>query len=394
MSFLYSIFILSRLRAVVLFSSDHARKATAKLCKSEAFFSGRGFLVRLIHRALISSATVFRKRKRLLAVYIGSSLASPFSLSIVCASCPRSNAAGLISLSESLGHTTLWFKMAESKTFYGRSLPQTLVDYRSSESKTRLCRSLQTGYAVPYLALSSCFNTQAEPAFCGLSTLAIILNSLRIDPQRIWKTIWRWYSEELLGCCRPLEDVKLSGITLEEFVCLAECNGAITSLVRPCDCEQEFKKFVQTVERICTGGRVKGNMLENLDEENPEEFMAISFSRKTLGQTGDGHFSPIAALDLDTNSVLMFDTARFKYPPYWVPIDLLFQSMLAIDKATEKSRGYIVLKAKHEYQGRKVCCVWKESISEEEAPKENLPEPQPAYKRGNSCAKSCTSHTL
>ena len=249
-----------------------------------------------------------------------------------------------------------------NETFHGRSLPRNLVDYRSLESRTRLCRSLQGGYAVPYLALSSCFNTQTEPAYCGVSTLAIILNSLRIDPQRIWKTIWRWYSEDLLVCCRHLEDVKETGITLEEFVCLAECNGATATLSRPRDSTEEYEKFVQTVKRVCTGGRAKGNTKEgekkeNLDEENPEEFMAISFSRKTLGQTGDGHFSPIAALDVKTNSVLMFDTARFKYPPYWVPLDLLFQSMLPIDKATGKSRGYVVLKAKREYQWHKACYV-------------------------------------
>lgn len=274
-------------------------------------------------------------------------------------------------------------KMAGLKTFYGRSLPQSLVDYRSSESKSRLCRCLQAGYAVPYLSLSSCFNTQAEPAFCGLSTLAIMLNSLRIDPQRIWKTVWRWYSEELLECCRPLEDVKVSGITLEEFVCLAECNGAIASLVRPSDSKEEFQKFVQIVERVCTGGRVKGSKKEGdgedgFDEENPEEIMAISFSRQTLGQTGDGHFSPIAALDLETNSVLMFDTARFKYPPCWIPLDLLFQSMLPLDKVTGKSRGYVVLKARNESKGRKVCCLWRETLNEEEA-REDLPEPQPVY---------------
>ena len=218
-----------------------------------------------------------------------------------------------------------------SQTFYGRSLPSKLVDYRSTESKNRLCRSLQSGLAVPYLALSSCFNTQAEPAFCGLSTLAIILNSLRIDPQRVWKTIWRWYSEELLECCRPLEDMKVSGITLDEFVCLADCNGASASLVRPVDSKEQYEEFIQTVHRVCTGGRLKQSDREkNFDEENPEEFMAISYSRKTLGQTGDGHFSPIAALDVETNSVLIFDTARFKYPPHWVPLDLLFLSLIHI----------------------------------------------------------------
>lgn len=276
-----------------------------------------------------------------------------------------------------------------SQTFYGRALPSKLVDYRSTESKNRLCRSLQSGLALPYLALSSCFNTQAEPAFCGLSTLAIILNSLRIDPQRVWKTIWRWYSEELLECCRPLEDMKVSGITLDEFACLADCNGASASLVRPVDSKEQYEEFIQTVHRVCTGGRLKQSDREkNFDEENPEEFMAISYSRKTLGQTGDGHFSPIAALDVETNSVLIFDTARFKYPPHWVPLDLLFQSMLPIDNTTGKSRGYVVLKAKCEYQGRKVCCILKEPTSEDVL-KDGLPEPKPVYESGKLNGTAC-----
>ena len=56
--------ITGRLRAVLLFSSDHASKATAKVCKLEkwtrrvleeggipAYLAGRGFVVRSIHRA-------------------------------------------------------------------------------------------------------------------------------------------------------------------------------------------------------------------------------------------------------------------------------------------------------------------------------------------------------
>lgn len=270
-------------------------------------------------------------------------------------------------------------RMAASETFYGRALPTNLIDYRSSESKTRLCRSLREGNAVPYLSLSSCFNTQAEPAYCGLSTLAIILNSLRIDPQRIWKTIWRWYSEDLLNCCRTLDHVKQSGVTLEEFVCLAECNGTFASLVRPCDTQNDFEEFVQTLKRVCTGGREKGNLKEDanvgdFDEENPTEYMAVSFSRRALGQTGDGHFSPIAAFDSETNSVLVFDTARFKYPPYWVPVGMLFQAMLPLDKLTGKSRGYVILKAKYSYEDRKVCCIWR-GLPHDETSKEGLPLP-------------------
>ena len=238
-----------------------------------------------------------------------------------------------------------------STTFYGRLLPRHLIDYRSKESQTRLCRAFARGSAIPYLSLCSCFNSQAEPSYSGLTTLAIILNSLRIDPQRAWKAMWRWFTDDHLAmdCCRPLEDVKVSGITLGEFVCLANCNGALASLVRPNDSIEDFRTFVNTVERVCTGG--KGNEIEKADRnetifeaENAEEFIAVSFSRKTLSQTGDGHFSPLAALDEETNSVLVFDTARFKYPPYWVSLELLFKAMLSPDDKTGIGRGYVVLR--------------------------------------------------
>ena len=87
-----------------------------------------------------------------------------------------------------------------SKTVYGSPLSRFLVDYRSKESETRLCRALRTGYAVPYLSLSSCYDTQTVPTHSGVSTLAIILNALRIDPQRQWSPLssWRWYTAKLL----------------------------------------------------------------------------------------------------------------------------------------------------------------------------------------------------
>ncbi|KAJ7373947.1 hypothetical protein OS493_009274 [Desmophyllum pertusum] len=197
---------------------------------------------------------------------------------------------------------------------------------------------------VPCLKIWLTIDPRDQKLACvALCRQAVLCHTCRCHHASIHKLsslLW----EELLDCCRPLEDVKEFGITLEEFVCLADCNGAVASFVRPSDTKEQFDQFVQTVERVCTGGR-QGKE-ENLDEENPDEFMAISFSRKALGQTGDGHFSPIAAFDRETSSVLMFDTARFKYPPYWVPIELLFQSMLPLDSATAKSRGLHSLEGK------------------------------------------------
>ncbi|KAI2493270.1 Phytochelatin synthase [Fragilaria crotonensis] len=62
-----------------------------------------------------------------------------------------------------------------------------------------------------------------------------------------------------------------------------------------------------------------------------------------LGQTGDGHFSPIAAYHAESDSVLVMDVARFKYPPYWASVEDLYQAMQPIDEATQKSRGWFLL---------------------------------------------------
>ena len=250
----------------------------------------------------------------------------------------------------------LWFKFGKlqsskmsagsSESFYGCPLPQNLLDYRSSESRSRLCRTLQTGYAVPFLSLSSCYNTQSQLTYCGLSTLSIILNSLQIYPRRRWKTITGWYTNKLLDKCVYKDGLKEPGTTLEEFVYLAECNGAVATVVRPNNSIAQLEKFVQSLERVCTGGEQPSD--ENNNGEIPKELMAISYSREAVGQFGGGHYSPVAALDRETNSVLMLDTARYKYPSHWIPVELVFQAMLPIDIVAGRIRGYIVLEAKDE----------------------------------------------
>ena len=40
---------------------------------------------------------------------------------------------------------------------------------------------------------------------------------------------------------------------------------------------------------------------------------------------GDGHFSPIGGYSAKEDLVLILDTARFKYPPHWVPLEMLYK---------------------------------------------------------------------
>lgn len=43
-----------------------------------------------------------------------------------------------------------------------------------------------------------------------------------------------------------------------------------------------------------------------------DQVFALAYSRKSLGQTGDGHFSPVAGYSKTSRKVLILDVARFK----------------------------------------------------------------------------------
>jgi len=208
------------------------------------------------------------------------------------------------------------------KSFYRRPLPTSLVAFSSAEGRKRFVEAVSEGTAESFFPLVEQFQTQSEPAYCGLTSLSVVLNALAIDPQRVWKGPWRWFSEELLDCCLPLEHVMTNGTTIEDFACIAQCNGASAAVIR----NVQLHQFREDIEEICsTTGR----------------FTVISFDRKSIGQTGSGHFSPIAAFHRATDSVLVLDVARFKYSPFWATVTQMYESMMPLDKATKRPRGYI-----------------------------------------------------
>ncbi|VDN55582.1 unnamed protein product [Dracunculus medinensis] len=213
--------------------------------------------------------------------------------------------------------------------FFRRKLPKSCVDFSSSEGKKLFTESLLSGYANIYFKLAAQFLTQEEPAYCGISTLVMVLNALDVDPGKIWKAPWRFYHETMLQCCVPLDIVKIKGITLPQFYCLAKCNRLNVDLhygdISAGDISVNFLTMLREDVKKCVA--------------SDDMILVVSFDRATLGQTGTGHFSPIGAYNETSDEVLIMDVARFKYPPHWVSLTLLQKAMLPIDEATNKSRG-------------------------------------------------------
>lgn len=53
--------------------------------------------------------------------------------------------------------------------------------------KKLFTEALDNGNMEGFFKLIPHFQTQSEPAYCGLATLAMVLNALAIDPCRKWK---------------------------------------------------------------------------------------------------------------------------------------------------------------------------------------------------------------
>jgi glutathione gamma-glutamylcysteinyltransferase len=237
-----------------------------------------------------------------------------------------------------------------SPSFYRRSLPDSCIGFSSRQGRSYFESAMRNRGLKSFFNLMEQHSTQSEPAYCGISTLVIVLNALAVDPRQTWKGPWRWYEESMLNCCVDLEKVKQTGITLPVFNCLAICQGLSTELHYVDDNDTDttersapssLEDFRKVVQEACIETENEG---QSSDEELPvDRVLVVSYHRQALGQTGTGHFSPIAAYDQESDSVLIMDTARFKYSAHWVKLPLLFKAMQPIDPDTGRSRGYVML---------------------------------------------------
>jgi Phytochelatin synthase len=303
--------------------------------------------------------------------------------------------------------TTTTTALQSPPSFYRRPLPASCTAFSSKRGRLYLSQAMQQNGLKSFFHLMEQYTTQSEPAYCGISTLVISLNALQVDPRREWKKPWRWYQEEMLNCCVNLDQVKMTGITMADFACLAICQGlqahvhhaepvvavaqvatvsataaantntntttpstTTTTSSKPCNqCNtapsaspyySSLEHFRSSIAQACMEkdhhhhDHHHPENDDNNDSSNPplpeqeqsvflQDILIVSYNRAVLQQSGSGHFSPIAAYDPISDTVLILDTARFKYGAHWVAVDLLYAAMQSLDPATNKSRGYILL---------------------------------------------------
>lgn len=170
--------------------------------------------------------------------------------------------------------------------------------------------------------------------------MAMILNALKVDPGTNWKGIWRWFDDFNI---KSMTEIHLrEGFTLEEFAQFIELNNAKSLALSPLENKHNISptKIKQSSLALFRSSILASTRRENL-------LMALNFNRKSLGQTGVGHFSPIAAYNSKRDAALILDVAKFKYDSYWCSVPSLYEALKPIDSASNQSRGFLLNKKRY-----------------------------------------------
>ena len=103
--------------------------------------------------------------------------------------------------------------------------------------------------------------------------------------------------------------------------------------------------FALRVE-VISGAALDVHQLRQLLKQHlrqSDRFVLLNFNRRFIGQLGGGHWSPLAAYHEASDSALLLDVARYKYPAVWVPLAQLLAAAQDPDSVSAKARGLLVV---------------------------------------------------
>ncbi len=232
-----------------------------------------------------------------------------------------------------------------------------LVPFASDEGLRRLARAeAKRGFA----ALANQYEAQLNGAFCGPTTAAIVLNTvrnrsadlprdhdrlrpddLRNMPPGMDPIVPRYTQDnviakgaktraQVLGEPLVIDGKKKRdfGYQLRQFDEMLRANGLVTRAV--------------VVDDRLAEDTVRGELIAALNR--PETYAVVNYRREAVGQQGGGHISPLGAYDAASDSFLVLDVNPAAASWVWMPTSTLVRGMRTFD--TVENRGYVILSAR------------------------------------------------
>ncbi len=121
------------------------------------------------------------------------------------------------------------------------------------------------------------------------------------------------------------------GIDIDELQAMLKIHGVKSKLVNVTEFnEEKLAKFRSLVKEVVNSDK---------------EFLVLNYDHSYKGLMG-GHYSPIAAYDEKSDSVLMLDVAAHRNPWIWVNLNDIYHAMNTKNYAQTAYRGYLVVSSK------------------------------------------------
>lgn len=210
------------------------------------------------------------------------------------------------------------------------ALPERLIDLRSPQGEDLL---LEAKALEAYVPISVTFVTQKTQAYCGVASMVMALNALKVpaptSPE--YQPYATFTQDNVLDdrteAILPRSVLDRQGMTLDQL-------GRLLAL-HPVTVE---------VRHAAAGGleAFRGTAADYLAAK--DHVVVVNYLRKALGQERGGHISPLGAYDAKADRFLILDVARYKYPPVWVTASDLFDAMNTTDADNDdKTRGYVLI---------------------------------------------------
>lgn len=197
---------------------------------------------------------------------------------------------------------------------------------------------LQRAPAVDFWALISHYAAQRDDVSCSLASLSMLVNAARggaplgsDEPlvtqrallARVQSDVWR----RGLAPGGP-------GVTLEQLGALAEQSLRAYSLAA--------RVRVQHVSQASPQALAALRELLRANEASARDWLLLNFAAQHYVGVGDyGHIAPVAAYDQAQRRVLVLDSDREWYEPYWIPDEVALAGMATRDADSGQPRGYV-----------------------------------------------------
>lgn len=193
-------------------------------------------------------------------------------------------------------------------------------------------RLIESSYRQAYWPLAAYFETQRNQAYCSVATSVVALNALGVArPMTGLYPDYRFFTQQdFFEGVDPR--IAQPDVVAKEGMTLAQLGHVLAS--QPVRAEVIFADTLDL-------SQLRLLLMKHLREQ--DRFVLFNFNRRILGEAGGGHWSPLAAYHEASDSALLMDVARYKYPPVWVPLVELLQSAQDHDSVSGKARGMIVL---------------------------------------------------